>query len=201
MSQLPIQLQAGLLLAASDLGSSYKKLGWLNGNLNTPMPERHTVVHLGTAFHKLGFALGAEVLLKPVVGSRRHLDLLVHSGAQAFLFEVKTFGSWKFSEVLWDVERLCEFGIDGENEGPQTVPFTEGNPLKLPFDSHRDFWESSNERWGCVVIQCFRDEKFGKLWAGFDTRSINCEATDDYRLFGPAKTKELNELKKALTTL
>jgi Holliday junction resolvase len=141
--------------AARQLGDSYNRLSWLNGEVDAPMPEQHTVVHLAAALRNLGFAVAPELYLKGSNGtSRRRVDLLAHRPGEVYVLEAKTFGGWNLDAVEEDVQRLIDFG----KAGPQATPFT---------DTARDplaFWKMSSEKWGCVVIQSFRTPRFIGAW-------------------------------------
>ncbi|MDP2361422.1 MAG: hypothetical protein Q8O14_11860 [bacterium] len=157
---MPASLNSVLHEAARQLGDSYNRLGWLNGEVDAPMPEQHTVVHLAAALRNLGFAVAPEVYLKGSNGtSRRRVDLLAQRPGEVYVFEAKTFGGWIFDAVEEDVKRLVAFG----KAGPQTMPFedTARDPLA--------FWKLSNEKWGCVVIQSFRTPRFVEAWEKLGT--------------------------------
>ncbi len=159
---LPVSLRAALDEAGRQLGDSFHRLGWLNGEVDAPMPEQHTVLHLASALRAQGFAVAPEVFLRGKEGaSRRRVDLLAHRPGEVFVFEVKTFGGWHFDALEEDVDRLLQFG----GVGPQTTPFTDMTR------AHRAFWEDAVERWGCVVIQSFRTPRFPEAWAQLDAEA------------------------------
>jgi hypothetical protein len=145
-------IRRGFLEAARTFHDSFETLGWTNGPGDLPMPERHSVVHLAGAFLRMGWAVAPEVLLdRKRTGGREHIDLLVHGQGLSIVFEVKSFGKLRFDSVLDDVERLLAF------RKPATALFRAA-------DRDPDRWWSESGRWGCVVIQIFKDPAFRQDW-------------------------------------
>ena len=132
------------------LHESFRRLGYLNGSQDAPMPERNTVIHLVAALTRKGFATYAEASFPDEKeGRNRRLDILASDGVDTFAVEVKTFGKRDFERVLVDANRVRDFQ-------PNICERIDGIP-------EMGFWDESR-RWGCVVIQSFTQDAINELW-------------------------------------
>lgn len=150
----PTEIRTAIRQAAKSLGQSLDFHEWPNGETNSPPHEVNALVHLLIVLTQADPTY--KFYMEDKISTRGRADVIISNGMTSLAIEAKTFGNIteRSNSVSDDLKRLQDF---------QPAYFNGDGSREI-----NDWWGTSQQRWGMVLITSFRGDEVREAWVTDD---------------------------------